>query len=136
MITSHARKSLGKGLLAFLVAAFFMIAVASFAAETYTTKPFSGVAVKAGTATLTKDGAKRSIKLSADFKVPDAPDPHWQLVDSRGTTYLLDRLSLQDKKVKTEIMVPAYVPDVAKVQIWCSYAEALLGEAAFASPVK
>ncbi len=29
-----------------------------------------------------------------------------------------------------------YIADVAKVQIWCSWAEALLGEAAFESPVK
>jgi hypothetical protein len=137
MTKSYAPKSFGKGLVASLVAAVFLVAVASsFAAETYTTKPFSGVKVNGGTATLTKDGGKRSIKLSADFKVPDTPDPHWQLVDSKGTVYLLDRLPLKDNKVKTEITVPAYVPDVAKVQIWCSYAEALLGEAPFASPVK
>lgn len=136
MTKSYALRSLGKGLLASLVAALFLVAVASFAAETYTTKPFSGVKVNSGTATLTKDGGKRSVKLSADFKVPDTPDPHWQLVDSKGTVYLLDRLPLKDNKVKTEIMVPAYVPDVAKVQIYCAWAEALLGEAPFASPVK
>jgi hypothetical protein len=39
-----------------------------------------------------------------------------------------------DKQNRT-ITVPAYVKDVAKVQIWCAYAEVLLGEASFASPV-
>jgi hypothetical protein len=28
------------------------------------------------------------------------------------------------------------VPNVAKVQIWCAFAEVLLGEAAFDKPVK
>jgi len=33
-------------------------------------------------------------------------------------------------------VLPAYVPDVAKVQIWCAFAETLLGEAAFDEPVR
>ena len=39
-------------------------------------------------------------------------------------------------KVNRRIVLPANVPDVAKVQIWCAFAETLLGEAEFASPVK
>jgi len=39
-------------------------------------------------------------------------------------------------KVNRSIMVPAYVPEVAKVQIWCAFAETLLGEAAFDKPVR
>ncbi len=34
------------------------------------------------------------------------------------------------------IVVPAYIPDIAKVQIWCAYAQVLLGEASFAHPIK
>ena len=34
------------------------------------------------------------------------------------------------------LVVSSYVPDVAKVQIWCAVAETLLGEAAFEKPVK
>jgi hypothetical protein len=30
--------------------------------------------------------------------------------------------------------VPTYVKDVAKVQIYCAWAEAVLGEAAFSAP--
>ena len=26
------------------------------------------------------------LTLSEDFKVPDTPDPHWQVVDSKGRT--------------------------------------------------
>ena len=40
-----------------------------------------------------------------------------------------------DKFNKT-ITLPSYVRDVAKVQIWCAWAEALLGETTFDSPVK
>jgi len=57
-------------------------------------------------------------------------------VDSNGKTYLLDRLMTKDKKVKKSIVVPEYVPDVVKVQMWCAFAETNLGEAAFVQPVK
>lgn len=30
---------------------------------------------------------------------------------------------------------PVQVNDIAKVQIWCAYAEVLLGEASFAKPI-
>jgi hypothetical protein len=57
-------------------------------------------------------------------------------VDSNGKTYLLDRLMTKGQKVKKSIEVPAYVPDIAKVQMWCAFAETNLGEAAFEHPVK
>ena len=34
------------------------------------------------------------------------------------------------------LSVPKYVPDIAKVQIWCAFAETNLGEAVFQHPVK
>jgi hypothetical protein len=34
-------------------------------------------------------------------------------------------------RINTSITLPAYVRDVAKVQIYCAWAEAVLGEAAF-----
>jgi hypothetical protein len=73
--------------------------------------------------------------VSSDFKTPDSPDPHWQVVDSRGTVYLLDRLKLKDDKINTSITLPAYIRDVAKVQMWCAWAEVVLGEASFTKPV-
>ena len=33
------------------------------------------------------------------------------------------------------LVIPPFVKDVAKVQIWCAWAEVLLGEASFAQPV-
>ena len=115
-----------------LVAAGFLAQAA--AAET--TGRFAGAKANTGTATFAKMGDKRTLTLSDDFKVPDTPDPHWQVVDSKGTVYMLQRLPIKGDKVNREIELPAYVPDVAKVQIWCSFAETLLGEASFAKPVK
>jgi hypothetical protein len=80
------------------------------------------------------------LTLSDDFKVPDTPDPHWQVVDSKGNTYLLQRLGaknlggLAKDRINMSITLPAYVKDVAKVQIYCAWAEAVLGEAPFGSP--
>ncbi|RIK59409.1 hypothetical protein DCC62_28745, partial [candidate division KSB1 bacterium] len=67
--------------------------------------------------------------------VPDTPAPHWQLVDSKGNVYLLNRLKIKEDKYNKTLVVPAYVKDVAKVQIWCAWAEVLLGEASFAKPI-
>ena len=52
-----------------------------------------------------------------------------------GNVYLLDRLKLHEDKINTSITVPAYVRDIAKVQIWCAWAELLLGEASFSKPI-
>jgi hypothetical protein len=56
-------------------------------------------------------------------------------VDSKGTVYLLDRLKLKDDKVNRSITLPAYIRDVAKVQMWCAWAEVVLGEASFTRPI-
>ena len=76
------------------------------------------------------------LTLSADFVSPDTPDPHWQVVDANGTVFLLERLKVKEDKEHRSITLPAYVHDVAKVVIWCAFAEANLGEAAFAKPVR
>ena len=109
-------------------------------AQSHTSRPFSGAKVNGGTVThSTKDG-KDVLTLSDDFKVPDTPDPHWQVVDSKGNTFLLQRLGaknlggLAKDRINMSITLPAYVKDVAKVQIYCAWAEAVLGEAAFAAP--
>ena len=99
------------------------------------TRPFTGKAVNGGTVTATQQGGKTVLTLSKDFQVPGSPDPHWQVVDSKGTVYLLDRVKLKDDKINTAITLPAYVPDVAKVRMWCAWAEVVLGEAPFAAPI-
>lgn len=116
-----------------------LFAVSAFAQDMHTSSQFQGPKANKGTVThSTKDG-KSVLTLSNDFVVPDTPDPHWQLVDSDGNVYLVDKLkkkALLGDKYQKEIVVPSYVKNVAKVQIWCAWAEANLGEASFSSPVK
>jgi hypothetical protein len=103
-------------------------------AQNETSKPFMGAKVNAGTVTMTMKDGQRMLTLSDDFKVPDTPDPHWQLVDSKGRVFLLQRLSVKNlaglakDRVNMSIAVPAYIDDIAKVQIYCAWAEAVLGE--------
>jgi hypothetical protein len=99
------------------------------------TTPFAGHAVNGGTVTHEHRDGKHVLRVSDDFKVPGSPDPHWQVVDSNGDVYLLNRLTLKDEKVNRSIILPAYIPDVARVRMWCAWAEVVLGEAAFSSPV-
>ena len=108
-------------------------------AGAHTSGKFAGPKANTGLVThSTKDG-KSVLTLSDDFVVPDTPDPHWQVVTSDGAVFLLDKLKVKGvlgDKVKKEITLPPYVKDVAKVQIYCAWAEVVLGEASFSSPVK
>jgi len=101
-----------------------------------TTSRFMGVKANTGTATFRHDSGKRVLTLSQDFVAPDAPAPHWRVVDTHGNAYLLQSLNIKGDKVNRSIALPSYVPDVAKVQMWCAYAEVLLGEASFEAPVR
>jgi hypothetical protein len=118
-----------------------VVLVATFAsAQTRTSKPFSGAKVNAGTATYSVKDGKGVLTLSKEFQMPDTPDPHWQVVDSKGNVYLLQRLGVKSlgglvkDRINMSITLPSYIPDVAKVQIYCAWAEAVLGEAAFDAP--
>ncbi len=116
-----------------------MLFVVSAAAQSHTSSPFQGSKANKGTVTHSTRDGKSILTLSDDFVVPDTPDPHWQLVDSDGNTYLVDKLkkkALLGDKYQKEIVVPSYVKNVSKVVIWCAWAEANLGEASFSSPVK
>ena len=132
------RRTISTGILS--IAALAITASLALA-QTQTSKPFTGGKVNGGTVTYsTKDG-KSVLTLSDDFKVPDTPDPHWQVVDSKGNTYLLQRLGVKNlaglarDRINMSITLPAYVKDVAKVQIYCAWAEAVLGEAPFNAPL-
>ena len=122
---------------ALLTATALAAAATAVQAQTQTSTAFSGPKVNGGTVTATVQNGKTTLTLSADFKVPDTPDPHWQVVDAKGNTYLLQRLGVKSlgglakDRVNTTITVPAFVKDVAKVQIYCAWAEAVLGEASF-----
>lgn len=121
-----------------VLAITLMLAGSGFAADTDThvSSQFQGAKANKGTVTHSIRDGKSTLTLSDDFVVPDTPDPHWELVDSNGTVYLLDKLKLKGDRTKKEITVPSYVPNVAKVVIWCAWAEANLGEASFSSPIK
>lgn len=112
-----------------------LVSGVSFAQDVHTTNQFHGAKVNGGTVTHSKQGDRNVLTFSDDFKSPETPDPHWQVVDSKGNVYTLERLQAKNGKFNKSITLPAYIPDVVKVQIWCAFAEALLGEASFSSPV-
>ena len=105
------------------------------AGDRHTSAPFQGAKANTGTVSHAHVGGQNILTLSSDFVIPDTPAPHWQVVDSRGNAYLLQRLKIKGDKYNQSIAVPSYIPSIAKVQIWCAWAETLLGEASFASPV-
>ena len=104
------RRTIRTGL--FSIAAFAMTATLALA-QSHTSKPFSGAKVNAGTVTHSMKDGKDVLTLSDDFKVPDTPDPHWQVVDSKGNTYLLQRLGakslggLAKDRINMSITLPA-----------------------------
>jgi hypothetical protein len=48
------------------------------------TTPFTGKTVNGGTVTHEHRDGKHVLMVSSDFKVPGSPDPHWQVIDSKG----------------------------------------------------
>lgn len=115
-----------------------LFAVSAVAQDAHTTGQFQGAKANKGHVTHSTRDGKSVLTLSDDFVVPDTPDPHWQVVDSDGQVYVLDKLkkkALLGDKYQKEIVLPSYVKNVKKVVIWCAWAEANLGEASFSSPV-
>ena len=128
-----------------------LVTVASFATAAPTHKPtqqpdkmkmgmmmdmgmtgmFKGVEVNGGTANLFKKDGKFHLSFSEDFKTPGSPSPHWQVVDGQGNTFLLQRITIAGDKTNRDITLPSYIHSVKKVQVWCSFAEVVLGEATF-----
>ena len=126
-------------LLCGLLMTTMLFAVSAVAQDAHTTGQFQGPKANKGHVTHSTRDGKSVLTLSDDFVVPDTPDPHWQVVDSDGQVYLLDKLkkkALIGDKYQKEIVLPGYVKNVSKVIIWCAWAEANLGEASFSSPVQ
>ena len=96
---------------------------------------FKGPKANSGFVTSSKEGGKIVLALSEDFKTPDTPDPHWQVVDSKGTVFMLQKIAIKDNKMNRKITLPDYIKDVSKVVIWCAWAEVNLGDAVFDKPV-
>ncbi len=128
-----------KFLLRVLLMTTMLFAVSAVAQDAHTTGQFQGPKANKGHVTHSTRDGKSVLTLSDDFVVPDTPDPHWQVVDSDGQIYQLDKLKKKafiGDKYQKEIVLPGYVKNVSKVIIWCAWAEANLGEASFSSPVK
>ena len=127
---------------ALIGAVALMFTATAFAAgmDAHTTGKFVGPKANTGFVTHSNKDGKSVLTLSEDFVVPDTPDPHWQVVTSDGAVFLLDKIKVKNliggDKLRKEITLPPYVKDVAKVQIYCAWAEVVLGEASFSSPVK
>jgi len=122
----------------FALLAMLACASASFAQGNglHMSSKFEGPKANTGTVTHTVENGKSILRVSADFKVPDTPAPTWRVVDSKGNIYTLDAFKIKvGKGEKREVVVPSYVHDIAKVQVYCAWAEILLGEASFSSPV-
>src|SRR5712691_10147130 len=116
-----------------------LVTVNSFAAkmDMHMSSQFQGPKANTGTVTHYVENGKSMLKVSDDFKVPDTPAPTWRVVDSKGVVYTLDAFKIKSgNNEKREVVVPSYVPNIAKVQVYCAWAEVLLGEASFSSPVK
>src|SRR6266568_677664 len=114
-------------------------AISAAAQDMHTSSQFQGPKANKGHVTHNTRDGKSVLTLSDDFVVPDTPDPHWRVVDSKGNVYDLDKLKKKafiGDKYQKEIVLPSYVKNVSKVIIWCAWAEANLGEASFSSPVQ
>jgi hypothetical protein len=103
--------------------------------ETHTSGQFAGPKANTGTVSHLYENGKSILRVSSDFKVPDTPAPTWRIVDSKGNVYTLDAFKIKGGE-KRQVMVPGFVGDIAKVQVYCAWAEILLGETSFASPAK
>jgi hypothetical protein len=116
--------------------ATMMLAVAGVASAqmAHTSGMFAGPKANTGTVSHVFENGKNVLRVSNDFKVPDTPAPTWRVVDSNGLIFTLDAFKIKGGE-KREIEVPAYVHDIAKVQVYCAWAQVLLGEASFSSPV-
>jgi hypothetical protein len=121
----------------FALVAALVTASVSFAGNApQMTSKFEGPKANTGTAMFSVENGKRILRVSADFKVPDTPAPTWRVIDSKGNIYTLDAFKVKaGSGEKREVMVPAYVHDIVKVQVYCAWAEVILGQAGFDYPV-
>ncbi len=126
-------RTLGVVMVAMLIAAG--AALADHNMDHHKSSMFAGPKANTGTVSHVRENGKSILRVSADFKVPDTPAPTWRVVDSKGAIHTLEAFKIKGGE-KREVVVPAYVKDIAKVEVYCAWAEVLLGDAKFSSPVK
>jgi hypothetical protein len=127
---------LNRMLSVFALAAILITASVSLASNhgPHMSSKFEGSKAKTGTVTHAIENGKSILRVSADFKVPDTPAPTWRVIDSKGNIYTLDAFKIKGGE-KREVIVPSYIRDIVKVQVYCAWAEVLLGEAGYSSPI-
>jgi hypothetical protein len=96
---------------------------------------FAGPKANTGYVQHSNENGKSILRVSSDFKVPDTPAPTWRVIDSKGNVYTLDAFKTKGGE-KRQVTVPSYIQDIAKVQVYCAWAEVLLGEAGFSTAVR
>jgi hypothetical protein len=130
-------KQLSRLLSVFALTALFAASVAlgDHMPGHHTSSMFQGPKANTGTVSHSIENGKSILRVSQDFKVPDTPAPTWRVVDSNGAIYTLDAFKIKGGE-KREVEVPTYVKDIAKVQVYCAWAQVLLGEASFSMAVR
>ncbi len=121
--------------LTFVLALFTGSALADRHNTDHRTSQFQGAKANTGMAMHYTENGKSMLRVTDDFKVPDTPAPTWRAIDSKGNIHTLDAFKIKGGE-KRQIAVPAYVKDIVKVQVYCAWAEVLLGEASFSTAVK
>src|SRR5246500_6007038 len=86
-----------------------LVAVSAFAQDMHTTGQFQGPKANKGHVTHSTRDGKSVLTLSDDFVVPDTPDPHWRVVESKGTIYDLQKLRIKNDGYNKSITLPAYI---------------------------
>jgi|SRR5947209_20009531 len=117
------------------VALLFTLTTLAYGADQHKTNKFEGPKANTGMAVHSIENGKSILRVTSDFKVPDMPAPTWRVIDSHGNIYTLDAFKIKGGE-KREVVVPSYVHNIAKVQVYCAWAQVLLGEASFAQPVE
>src|SRR5882757_1655233 len=113
----------------FLSAAALAMTTTLASAQMRTSSAFAGAKANKGTVSYAVKDGKAVLTLSNDFVVPDTPDPHWQIVDSKGNVFLLQRLPVKNAigvgkdRINMSITLPSYIQNVSKVQIYCGWGE-------------
>jgi hypothetical protein len=129
-------KQLNRLLSVFALTALLAVsAVWAASMDNHTSSMFQGPKANTGTVSHSIENGKSILRVSSDFRVPDTPAPTWRVVDSNGTIYTLDAFKIKGGE-KREVEVPSYIRDITKVQVYCAWAQVLLGEASFSMPVK
>jgi hypothetical protein len=111
-----------------------MVSGTAFAQMGHTSGMFAGPKANTGTVSHVFENNQSILRVSQNFKVPDTPAPTWRVVDTQGNVYTLDAFKIKGGE-KREIVLPPYIHDIAKVQVYCAWAQVLLGEASFPMPV-